>query len=161
MGGGKPSKPTPPHSSTIRSSSFFLTSPDRVAIIVAGPASPARSGGGLKRGAPRLRPARRLSFHRRSASPARSGGGLKRGAPRLRPARRLSFHQRSASPARSGGGLKRGAPRLRPARRGSLDSPAQPRQTRQRQGEPVGHGRARPRPREPAQPARPALHLLL
>src|SRR2546427_12908002 len=132
MGGGKPSKPTPPHSSTIRSSSFFLTSPDRVAIIVARPASPARSGGGLKRGAPRLRPARRLSFHRRSASPARSGGGL-----------------------------KRGAPRLRPARRGSLDSPAQPRQTRQRQGEPVGHGRARPRPREPAQPARPALHLLL
>src|SRR5438445_13579752 len=46
----------------MRSSSFFLTSPDRVAIIVAGPPGPARSVGGLKRSAPRLRSARRVSL---------------------------------------------------------------------------------------------------
>src|SRR6266700_5225848 len=116
----------------MRSSSFFLTSPDRVAIIVAGPASPARSVGGLKRGAPRLRSARRLSFHRAPASPARSVGGLKRGAPRLRSARRVS-----------------------------LDAPAEPRQPRQREGERVGHVRGRRKPPEPEEPADRALHLLL
>src|SRR5712692_7352403 len=45
-------------------------------LIVTGSARPARSVGGLKRGAPRLRPARRLSFHRSPASPAPTGGGL-------------------------------------------------------------------------------------
>src|SRR5437016_2643040 len=44
-------------------------------VTVAGSAGPARSVGGLRRGAPRLRSPCRRSLHRRSAGPARSVGG--------------------------------------------------------------------------------------
>src|SRR2546426_816900 len=73
-------------------------------VTVAGSAGPARSVGGLRRGAPRLRSPCRRSLHRRSAGPARSVGGLRRGAPRLRSPCRRSLHRGSAGPARSVGG---------------------------------------------------------
>src|SRR3989441_3885519 len=89
-------------------------------VTVAGSAGPARSVGGLRRGAPWLRSPCRRSLHGGSAGPARSVGGLRRGAPWLRSPCRRSLHGGSAGPARSVGGLGRGAPWLRSPCRRSL-----------------------------------------
>src|SRR2546426_267294 len=69
-------------------------------VTVAGSAGPARSVGGLRRGAPRLRSPCRRSLHRRSVGPARSVGGLgPGGTPPPSPGRR-SLQRGSAGPAR-------------------------------------------------------------
>src|SRR3989441_654702 len=85
-------------------------------VTVAGSAGPARSVGGLRRGAPWLRSPCRRSLHGGSAGPARSVGGLGRGGPSLRSPGRRSVHGGGAGAARSAGGAGRGGP----GRRGSL-----------------------------------------
>src|SRR2546429_591433 len=56
-----------------------VTTSRRARVIVERAARPAHSVGGLRRGAPRLRPACGFSFHPRAARPAHSVGGLPKG----------------------------------------------------------------------------------
>src|SRR6266480_3577676 len=69
------------------------TSIPSLRVILTGAARPAPSVGGPRRGAPRLRSARRDSFHPQAARPGPSVGGPRRGAPRL--AARASFRARA------------------------------------------------------------------
>src|SRR2546427_12032463 len=84
---------------------------------------------GLRRGATRLRSARRSSFHQRSARSAPLVGGLRRGATRLPSSRRSSFHPGTARPGHFVGGLTKARPgsvTRAPSRQGAAGDEARP-----------------------------------